>query len=729
MSFPRAERLYALLPYIHRLRDAERGGPLQTFLRVIEEQVNVLEADLDRLYDDWFIETCDPSIVPYIGELVGWTATARAGEPGEVQGAEGFELRRTLAPRADVARTLAFRRRKGTLALLEELARASAGWPAHAVELYRLLSYTQPLNHQRLERGRTAQVRDGGAMALIDGPFDRTAHTADLRRATSSHGRGRYGIPSVGVFAWRTRAWPVTYGTAYLQEGIVDRDPRNRRSSERGCFHCNVLGVDTPLFVRPAAEPNAFNISAPHHVPGRLTRRLLSDELERYYGPDKSVCIWLVGAVDGAPAEPVPAGEVLVADLTEWSYAVPEGRTVLLDPELGRFKVRRPRREGHRFADDTMGGARVSYHYGFAAAFGGGEYDRELVAPHEEHVTYVIGEREGELPTLADALARWRKEDPDRAIIEVATREVQRGPVRIALRQEQVLILRAADRYRAFLRLVDDRADARDTFLLTGEPGSRFVCDGFVVSGRSVAVAGPLAQVVFRHCTLVPPERSARQRPSGPSASLILDGIAGDVSIERSIVGPIAVTSDGEPMRISIVGSIIDAGNDRDDAFSDGPAGGFARAFLTIRTSTVFGKVTTHAIALADNSLFSGIVRVARRAPGCVRFCHVPLGSRTPSRYHCQPDLAVEPLRRDDHAGRRAQAQRVWPVWTSRQYGDPAYAQLSRDVAREIGRGADDEGEMGALHDLYWPQREDALAQRLDDYVPASIDAGLFFVT
>jgi hypothetical protein len=182
-------------------------------------------------------------------------------------------------------------------------------------------------------------------------------------------------------------------------------------------------------------------------------------------------------------------------------------------------------------------------------------------------------------------------------------------------------------------------------------------------------------------------------------------------------------------MRVEITGSIVDAGHDEDDAFSDGPSGGFARAALMIRTSTVFGRITTHAMPLAENSLFSGIVRVARRQPGCVRFCHVPLGSRTPVRYRCQPDLVLEPVPAGEHAARRAEAHRVWPIWTSRQYGHPAYAQLWRDVAREISRGADDESEMGVLHDLYWPQREDALAQRVAEYVPAGIEAGLFFVT
>jgi hypothetical protein len=729
VTAPTTDRLFSLLPALHRIRDGERGNPLRTFLRVIEEQVAVLEADLDRLYDNWFIETCDDAVVPYIGELVGWTATARAGEPGAVQGAEGMQLRRTLAPRADAARTLAHRRRKGTLALLEELARAVAGWPAHAAELYRLLSYTQPINHQRLERGRTADLRDGDAMARLGGPFETTAHTVDVRSPASVHGRGCYNIPSVGVFVWRTRSWSVTECQAYLQEGVVDRDPRRRRSSERGCFHFNVLGVDTPLFVRPEAEPDPFSLSAPRHVPGRLTRRLLEQDLARYYGPGRSVCIWLGAPHGGHAPQPVPAAQIKVADLSEWAYAVPDGVAVLLDPELGRFKVRVPREHSRPFAEDTMSGARVSYHYGFAAAIGGGEYDRDLVGPLQPHRLYVVGDDPGQLPTLADALARWRADAPPRAIIEIASRDVQRGPVRLHLREDQVLILRAADRHRTVVRLLDDRADARDTFLVVGGRGSRFVCDGLLITGRSVAVSGPLDQVVFRHCTLMPPDRSPRQRSSGPPASLILDGAAGDVLIERSILGPIAVTSEGEPTRVTIAGSIVDAGNDQDDAISDGPAGGFARAALTVRTSTVFGRVTTHALELAENSLFSGIVRVARRQPGCVRFCHVPRDSRTPPRHRCQPDGALDALPPADTAGRNGAADRVWPVWASRRYGDPAYAQLARDAAPELVRGADDESEMGAMHDLYWPQREESLAQRLAEYVPAGTDAGIFIVT
>ena len=45
----RAGRLYALLPVVHRMRDADQGWPLKALMRVIAEQVNVVEDDIARL--------------------------------------------------------------------------------------------------------------------------------------------------------------------------------------------------------------------------------------------------------------------------------------------------------------------------------------------------------------------------------------------------------------------------------------------------------------------------------------------------------------------------------------------------------------------------------------------------------------------------------------------------------------------------------------------------------
>jgi hypothetical protein len=58
MNGPAKDHLYDLLPAVYRMADARQGKPLRALLRVIEEEMNGLEGDIEGLYDDWFIETC-----------------------------------------------------------------------------------------------------------------------------------------------------------------------------------------------------------------------------------------------------------------------------------------------------------------------------------------------------------------------------------------------------------------------------------------------------------------------------------------------------------------------------------------------------------------------------------------------------------------------------------------------------------------------------------------------
>jgi hypothetical protein len=161
------DRLYELLPVVHRMRDAEQGYPLQALLRVIAEQVNVVEDDIAQLYENWFIETCEEWAVPYIGDLVGYELLNDAGEPGDVTTPREQQRERILIPRRDVANTIHARRRKGTLALLEELAMDVADWPARAVEFYKLLGWTQNVHSPYLNRPMYHAARIGETMTAV----------------------------------------------------------------------------------------------------------------------------------------------------------------------------------------------------------------------------------------------------------------------------------------------------------------------------------------------------------------------------------------------------------------------------------------------------------------------------------------------------------------------------------------------------------------------------------
>ena len=126
-----AEQLYALLPAIYRIRDTERGEPLKALVNVIAGQAAVMEADIARLYENWFIETCDEWVVPYIGDLLA------------VRGLHSLGPDAPFSQRALVADTLSYRRRKGTATVLEQLAHDTTGWNARAVEFFELLETTQ----------------------------------------------------------------------------------------------------------------------------------------------------------------------------------------------------------------------------------------------------------------------------------------------------------------------------------------------------------------------------------------------------------------------------------------------------------------------------------------------------------------------------------------------------------------------------------------------------------
>jgi hypothetical protein len=770
------DRLYKLLPVVYRQRDAEQGWPLQALLRVIADQVNLVEDDIAQLYENWFIETCQDWVVPYIGDLVGYQVVHEAGEPGDVTTAEGQLRNSILIPRADVANTIHDRRRKGTRRLLEELASEVAGWPAHAVEFYRLLGWTQNLNSLYRRRGRTVDLRRGDALQRLNGPFDEVAHTIDVRRIVSQYDPGRYNIPGVGLFVWRLNVYSVTHTRAF---GVEEAGPE--------FFTFSILGNDTPLYTKPVPLAETQHRADELNFPTPIRRRLFEERLQDYYGSEKSLFIWVAkveqqegtsppasrqagrgarsrsvrrtkqaeqaaDAQQTPPAQPagqpritwdaVDVSNIVAADLSDWRYH-PQGMQVAVDPVLGRIAF--------SLSNIPEGGVRVSYHYAFSADIGGGEYNRPLFQPNPYYLLRVSKGGDN-FNSIKDALQFWRNwkqahaADPHNAVIEITDSGVYTEErLRAQLEEGEHLQIRAANRKRPVIRLLDRHPDRTDSLELTGEAnvsaqsGGYLTLDGLLITGRSMRVEGNLAGVTIRHCTLVPgweiDEHYEPKWETEPSLELV--NTSARVTIEHSILGPILVDENevtSDPVSISISDSILDAAHLR-----RGALGGLARptayAQLTITRCTVFGRVRVRAIELAENSIFNDLVLVARSQSGCVRFCYVPEGSRTPRRYNCQPDLVKQAVSDDESIPNdektevtQREVARVVPIINSKYYGTPTYCQLAGNCADEIKRGADDESEMGVFHDLFQPQREANLRARLDDFTPSGNETGIINV-
>jgi hypothetical protein len=734
MNTPSLDRLYDLLPAVYRLRDADNGQQLRALLQVMSQQANNLEADIAQLYENWFIETCQEWVVPYIGDLIGYKP-GRTGidSPGPASAED--ELReKFVISRREVANTIRFRRRKGTLSVLTELSQAVGDWPARALEFYKLLLVTQALNFLRLHRARTSDLRDGDSLDLLGSPFDEMAHTIDIRRPDSRYNRGLFNISSVGLFVWRLRSYPITYAPAYCYEQAGDN-----------FYLFSALGNDCPLFTAPVPHSCACAEAGLLNVPEPIRRKAFAAKgedvevgeepgKEGYYGETKSFAIYAPDWPTPNAVQPIPVDSIVPANLSGWKYH-PQKNQVAIDPQLGRIAF--PPRQLPK------SGVWVYYHYGFSADIGGGEYSRPISQPTNCTV-YRVGPGEA-FSNITQALGKWTADNPANAVIEITDDNVYTESPTISLTKNQYLQIRAVSGKRPVLRLLDTLNNMPDSLSVSGEDGSWFVLDGVVTTGRGIALKGNLAGAALRHVTLVPGwglQCNCDPSHSGEPSLEIEDSVT-CVTIQHSILGPIVVLRDQstlDPVLLRISDSILDATHPDHLALSD-PETGMAYAKLTIVRSTILGPIQLHSIDLAENSIFDGQVCVQRSQTGCIRFCYVPPGSITPRRYECQPDMveaaAHEALLKDDPSATQMQitaAQagedlRVQPQFNSRRFGSPAYGQLADSCAVEIRTGADDESEMGVFHDLFQPQREANLQARLEEFVPAAMDASIFHAT
>lgn len=239
-----ARRLYADVPSQYRAYDAERGRPILALLRVIGEQAANLRQDLDALWDNFFIETCDDWVVPYLGALAGTNFLQQpVGQSN----------------RLDVWNTVLWRRSKGTPRMLADLAEAITGWPADVTEAFHSLGWSQNVNHVRLERtllpdlrdpllldrlGRTGDPFAHAADFHPSSPFDQTRVGPQIRFARSSAfgTPGRYQIKNLGVFVRRLATYRIS-GSSPAQV-----EPGKPVPAGAALFTFNPLFRNVPLF-------------------------------------------------------------------------------------------------------------------------------------------------------------------------------------------------------------------------------------------------------------------------------------------------------------------------------------------------------------------------------------------------------------------------------------------------------------------------------------------------
>ncbi len=364
------DRLWSLLPALHRVRDAERGE-LRDLVSLFAEQFAALEENAEQLYDDLFIETCADWVAPYIGELIGYR-TLHGVVPA------------VASPRADVANTIAYRRRKGTA---HDARAAGARCHRLAGACGRVLRAAgDHAVHEPPARacpGDTRPARHRGAA----GARRRLQHARPHRRdAPPRAGQGRFNIPNIGIFLWRIEALPLTRVPLVADPG----DASGRR------WRINPLGADLALFRRPVTEASidvlaeALNMPEPLRVRPlalqmRAAQRAGDATLAFDWGDNASLVLFHGTGepfpIQMPPAAPGDIGEPLVriCDLRDdpaapgsWAHEADLGDDEIgIDPERGRVLLGDNRASEHAAMPFS-----ASLQLGQMRRIGGGEYER-----------------------------------------------------------------------------------------------------------------------------------------------------------------------------------------------------------------------------------------------------------------------------------------------------------------------------------------------------------------
>lgn len=706
--------LMRLLPAIYGIRDAAAGGPLEALLAVLGEQAEIVQDNILQLYEDQFIETSSTWAVPYIGDLIGYLP---------IRAVDGA----SYSPRAEVANTIGYRRRKGTAIALEQVCSDVSARPVHLSERFKTTLTLQSMRCVTPSQPALALVREQQVMEEVSGPFDSVSHRVDVRsispraRAIADpdlaavdialHGGGQFNLPDIALHIWRCRSF------------LVNKAPALQVGERRYSF--DLAGLDIPLFTVPPLRTPFDHITGRMDVPEPISLHEIRTATEDFYGESKSLCVWIDGAV--VETENI-AWKRLSGKEGAWRCGVLH--KVTIDVQCGRIAL----------AEEwgTPSEVLVRYAYGFAAEIGGGTYDRSISLTNDSAAgTFLAVVGSPITPKLEDAIAAWnvqpagttgsivildyaRVDCADRLNIHIAAGNaltIVSATVHVA---EGVNSGYTATQSQATIGA--DIAVTADAPVSDGTTG-RLTLNGLRILG-SIDVSGEAIAMSVEDCTLLPSavqlHAAGTEGPREPSVTVRSEGTS--LTIQNTLTGPLALTDSATAMLCEV---LLDAGSPCCIAYA-GDVPSQQGGDLQIENSTVIGKVHTRTMPLASNTIFrsrlarndswAAAVWCSRSQTGCVRFCSLPFASITPRRYECLPTSVPT-------EGALA------PVFASLRYGHPAYGLLSTWAPLAVWHGADDGGQIGVMHGIQETEAVQNTQLRIPEYLPAGMEAGVFLVT
>jgi hypothetical protein len=580
-----ADKLWNLLPAIYRTLDTDQfnaNGPLRELVNRIGTQAANLRRSIDRLWEDQSIESCDDWVVPYIGALLATNLVSGLDARGQ---------------RLDVAKTIYYRRRKGTVAILEEIAYDITGWDARVVEFFRRLGRTRHdldpaivdatanssdnLTLQQAEGlvgtwtntfiGGWADLRNAYGASRTQSPFsissslappsafDEFFHSADFRAGAGRS--GWYKIPNLGVFLWRLQNFPVDQGTPVQNGNCYTFDPTGRSiplfaASARASTTLRPLQGSWDTWV----SPQEWQLPTPVSTP-LLASALANSQSQPLYASLDADGVTIQSNSLGIFTQPRSFYELIdVSQITTYPETPATTHEIVVFPERGQFGALHP---------PLNGPVTVSYNYGFSAPMGAGPYDRRILGvdsnPTPAPKVPVHG---GGIAFSASAVS---------AIGSIGTVTLNdsltytSAPDFADIQQLSVI---AQNPGRPVIRFQPGSPPGPTEWIFIGNANSSLVLEGLFVSGGDIVLRGSFTTVTLTCCTLDPGTSPDAAETLTSPATVFLQSIDGrdlapvtlwieaeveSLIVDRCVLGPIRTRNSGEVETVTITNSILQA--------------------------------------------------------------------------------------------------------------------------------------------------------------------------
>ena len=732
------EKIWAMIPDVYRFQDglASNPGVLRALVQILAKEAVFLRRSQDRLWEDIFIETCDEWAVPYIGGLVATRLLSALNPRGR---------------RVDVAKTIYYRRRKGTPSVLEELINDISGWDGKMVESFKKLGRSrhgldpQPGSLLGLltstPPGGWADLRQQQGSELANGPFDEYFHTPDLRFARGQ--QGIYNIPKLAFHLYRMVAYPLKNDSTFsLGDGIrfmFDPSGRNiplfsksNRPSDWSQWHsalewelqapirCRLLGqafyqITSEVIAQLSITPLPGLSAAAAKDLGRLVDLVFRDETT------------LRTQLAALPSHIELLGSQIIVPLLKYSLVHDCGKSRLFPDALAL--------ENGGSTSDT--GSIAIIQLGAPPTLITAEYctaanlqnwtasapDKQVaVDPQLGRFAFLNGARDPATinasyyygfpgPFGAGTYSRLDASTvaatpplisgggalpviPGNTITEIEDSKTYNSIS--AITAITSCTLRAADQQRPYLYLQADWT--MDTGANTD---SNLVLDGLWIGSAGngqyrLILNGDYTTVTIRNSTLDPGGDTNIKGETLYPLPILIQGKISNLCIENSITGPISLAAGGnaEIENLCISDSIIQSQN------SATPAIDLPLTNVQLDCSTVFGKVNADRLR-ASEVILTDLANITDTQDGCFRFSAAPAASRLPRPYNSF-------LYTVDTS--------YW--FLSKKFGQPGFASLSEAAPIQVSTGGENGTEMGVFHSLMNPIKLKGLWTKIQEYMP-----------